>query len=110
LENDTGQDLVSIEQAFEKSKADRFTAKTRWDAARGRYHGELTARREAGETLTQTDIKALEACAIDDIPYVKAAYLSFINADTDYRQAKVAWESAKRDYWDNKEKNRGIFK
>lgn len=108
--NDTGQDLVVIEQTFETSKANRFQAKTRWEAAKGRYHGELVAKRNAGAELTQSDMKALESCAIDAVDYVKAAYLAFINADTDYRQAKVAWEAAKRSYWDKKSENSSVFK
>ena len=105
-ETNKEQTLSDIEKAFEDSKSSRFQAKTRWESAKGRYHGELVAKREAGHNLTQTDMKALEACAIDSIDYVKAAYMDFIKADTEYRQAKVKWEDAKRSYWDNKGMNR----
>lgn len=101
--DDQGQSLVLVESAFEDSKAGRLTARHRWEAAKGRYHMELVARREAGETMTIADMKAMEAAAIDSIEYVKAAYLSFIQADSSYRAAKVKWEDAKRNYWDKKD-------
>lgn len=101
-ETNKEQTLADIENVFENAKAERMKAKHRWEANKGRYHMELVARREAGETLTVSDIKALEAVAIDEIPYVKAAYLAFINSDSDYRAAKVAKDAAVRDYWDCK--------
>lgn len=96
------QTLADIEQLFESAKALRMQSKIRWEVAKGRYHGELVARREAGATMTIADMKALTAIAIDDVEYVKAAYLVFISADTEYRKSKVAWEAAKRNYWDSK--------
>lgn len=96
------QTLVEIEAAFEESKAQRLRSRHILEAARGRYHMELVARREAGEKWTIADIKAMEASSIDSIDYVKQAYLGFIEADSSYRSAKVKWEAAKRDYWDNK--------
>lgn len=102
MESDTGQSMVNVEKAFEDSKANRLTSRHKWEAAKGRYHMELIARREAGENITVTDMKAMEATAIDSIDYVKEAYLNFIQADAAYRSAKVSWENAKRNYWDKK--------
>ncbi len=99
---DQGQEIADAQTRFENSKASRLIAKHRWEANKGRYHCELVARREAGETMTVADMKALEALAIDNIEYVKAAYLAFINADSDYRVAKVDYEKATRNYWDSK--------
>ena len=96
------QTLADIEQAFENSKAERFAAKKRLDAAEGRYHLELIARRNAGEVITQADMKAYEDTAIDSIDYVRDAYLNFTQADIVYRKAKVEFEAAKRNYWDSK--------
>lgn len=100
--NDTGQDIADAESKFENAKAARLIAKHRWDAAKGRLHMELVARREAGETLTVSDIRAIEAVAIDNVDYVKSSYLAFINADSDYRAAKVAFDACTRRYWDSK--------
>lgn len=102
MESNREQTLVEIEQAFENAKAERMKAKIRWEANKGKYHTQLVARREAGEKITVSDIKALEAAAIDDIPEVKSAYLDFINKDGDYRFKKVQFEEAKRAYWDAK--------
>lgn len=99
---DQGQEIADAQTKFENSKAARLVAKHRWEANKGRYHCELVARRESGETMTVADMKALEAVAIDNIEYVKAAYLAFINADSDYRSAKVEYERATRNYWDSK--------
>lgn len=100
--NDTGQAIADAESKFENAKAARLIAKHKWDAARGRLHMELVARREAGENLTVSDIKAIEAVSIDNVDYVKAAYLDFIKADSDYRAFKVEFDAATRHYWDNK--------
>lgn len=94
--------MLEIESAFEDSKAERLKARHVLEAARGRWHMELVARREAGENWTMADMRAMEAKAIDDVPYVKDAYLNFIKADSQYRHCKVQWEAAKREYWDNK--------
>ncbi len=96
------QTLADIESAFENSKAERLKARHVWEAAKGRHHMELVARREAGEKWTIADMKAMESAAIDTVDYVKAAYLGFITADSEYRAAKVKWEAAKRGYWDSK--------
>jgi hypothetical protein len=100
------QALSDIENAFEESKANRLITKNVWDAAKGRFHMTLIARRESGEKLTIADMEAMEACAINDVDDVRAAYLDFIEADSKYRSAKVKWESAKRKYWDGKDLNR----
>lgn len=102
MSEDQGQSLVAVEMAFEDSKAARMRAKHQWEAAKGRFHMELVAEREAGKTITVADMNAMEAAAIDSVDYVREAYLSFIAADSSYRAAKVKWESAKRAYWDNK--------
>ena len=107
MESDNGQHIANVEAAFEDSKAWRLSSRFNWEAAKGKYHMTLIARREAGEKLTVSDIKALEATAINDVPEVREAYLDFIKADAKYRSAKVNWESAKREYWDNKE-TRGL--
>ena len=101
-ETNVEQSLADIEAAFENSKALRLQAKTRWEAAKGRYHMELVARREAGRTLTVPDMRALEAVAIDDVDYVKDAYLNFVQADSNYRAAKVKYEHHVRLYWDGR--------
>lgn len=100
--SDQGQNLADIEKAFEDSKANRLIARHAWDAAKGSYHMKLVARRESGENLTVKDMEALEACAINEVTDVRAAYLDFIEADSKYRAAKVIWENAKREYWDHK--------
>lgn len=102
MESNQEQKLVDKERAFEESKAARLTARHRWEAAKGRFHMELVAKREAGQNWTIADMKAMEASAIDDVHYVKEAYLAFIDADSRYRSAKVAYEDAKRSYWDSK--------
>lgn len=97
---------MEIETAFEDSKAERMKKKLQWEAAKGRFHMGLVAEREAGRVLTIADMKALEATAIDDVPYVRGTYLTFIEADSAYRAAKVKWEDAKRSYWDKKDVHR----
>lgn len=101
-ETNPEQCLVSVEDTFESAKAARLIAKHRWESAKGKLHMELMARREAGETLTIEDMKAIKAAAIDNVPDVRSAYLAFIAADSDYRGAKVAYEASVRQYWDNK--------
>ena len=101
-ETNKEQTLADIEKAFEDSKAARLISKHRWEANKGKYHCQLVARREAGETMTVGDMRALEAVAIDDIPFVRSAYLAFIDADSAYRSAKVAKDAAVRAYWDCK--------
>lgn len=102
MEFDQGQQLSDIEAAFEKGKAERYIAKTKFEAAKGLFHMKLVARREAGENLTVSDMKAMEAAAIDTDDLVKQSYLHFIEMDSQYRGLKVTWEDAKRKYWDNK--------
>lgn len=102
MESNQEQTLVEIEQAFENWKSQRMQAKFRWEAAKGKYHMELVARRESGEKMTIADMKSLESCAIDDIEDVKDAYLWFIKIDGEYRNSKVKYEDAKRRYWDGK--------
>lgn len=97
------QDLADIESAYETSKHERSRLKTAFEIAKAKYHGELVARRENGETLTVGDMRALEMVALDDNESIRSAYLSFMKSDTIYRQAKVRWEAAKRDYWDRKD-------
>jgi hypothetical protein len=105
-ETNPEQDLSEIENAFEESKQNRLITKNVWDAAKGKFHMTLIARREAGEKLTIPDMEALEACAINDVPEVREAYLDFIEAGSKYRSAKVKWEAAKRAYWDGKDLKR----
>ena len=100
--DDQGQTLADIEAAFEESKANRLLTRHAWDAAKGSYHMKLVARRESGETLTVSDIKAMEACAINDVPEVREAYLAFVEADSKYRSSKVTYEAAVRNYWDGR--------
>lgn len=102
MDSDQGQVIANIEAVFENSKAARLIARHRWEAAKGKLHMELVAKREAGANLTIADMEAIQAAAIDNVPEVKAAYLSFIEADSKYRDAKVKWEAAKRAYWDSK--------
>ncbi len=104
------QGLAEIEGDHEKAKVARIAAKARWDAARGRYHTELTAKRTLGKTLTQSDMRALEDMAIDDVDYVKAAYLAYINSETDYGTTKVAWDHAEREYWESRGGRKTVFK
>ena len=106
IETNPEQTLADIEAVFEDSKANRLILRNRWDAAKGKYHMTLVARREAGAKLTVADMEALEAMAIDDVPEVREAYLDFISADSAYRGAKVKWEAAKRGYWDQKDSRR----
>src|SRR5688572_9818670 len=106
MEYDQGQVIANVEADFENSKAARLIARHKWEAAKGKLHMSLVARREAGETLTIADMEAIEAAAIDNVPEVKDAYLAFIEADSKYRDAKVKWEAAKRAYWDGKEVRR----
>ena len=100
-------EIVEIELAFEKAKSERRRSNDILRLEKGRYHTQLIARRGAGETLTAVDMRALEDCAIESVPAVKAAYLNFVNTDADYRIKKVKWESTKRQYWDSKG---GIYK
>lgn len=103
MESNREQTMADIENAFEQSKAKRFDSKNRWESAKARLHMELIARREAGQNLTVEDIKATKALAIDNVDYVRDAYLAFVASDADYRSAKVKWEAAKRNYWDSKQ-------
>jgi hypothetical protein len=102
-ESNPEQTLADIEAAFEDSKQNRLISKNAWEAAKGKYHMILIARREAGEKLTVADMRALEATAINDVEEVRTGYLDFIEADSKYRAAKEKWEAAKRDYWDKKD-------
>lgn len=97
------QSLVDIESAFETAKADRMKAKAQFEAAKGTLHMRLMARRAAGESLTIADMEAIKAAAIDNDDTVKGYYLAFIEADSNYRSKKVAWEAAKRSYWDSRQ-------
>lgn len=102
MESNREQTLSDIEASFEASKAERLKSKLRFESAKGRLHMQLVAKRESGVNLTVSDMKAIEAAAIDDDILVKEAYLSFCKADMDYRASKVAFEDAKRRYWDSK--------
>lgn len=104
--DDQGQYLADLEAAFEDSKATRLITKNQWDAAKGKLHMSLIARREAGEKLTIADMEALEAVAINDNDEVREAYLNFIEADSKYRAAKVKFQAAVREYWDSKGERR----
>lgn len=102
METNSEQTLADIEMEFEESKANRMIAKHRWDSAKGKFHSELVARREAGEKLTIADMKALKDSAIDNVPDVRETYLMFVAADSAYRAAKVKFDAATRTYWDQK--------
>lgn len=104
------QELAGIEKAFEMARVARLRAKARWDAAKGRYHTELTTLRTTGKTLTQSDMKALEDMAIDDVDYVKAAFEAYINSETDYGTTQVAWDHAEREYWEQRGGRKTVFK
>lgn len=96
------QKLVDIEAAFETAKAERLKAKTQFEAAKGLFHMKLMARRSAGENLTIADMQAMEAASVNTDETVKERYLLFIEADSNYRAAKVKWEEAKRVYWEGR--------
>jgi hypothetical protein len=98
------QTLADIEKIFEDSKAARLFARYAFEAAKGHLHMQLVAKREAGAILTVSDIKALEACAINDVPEVREAYLEFVAADSKYRASKVTYEAAVREYWDSRKR------
>lgn len=102
MESNPEQTLAEIEAVFEDSKATRFITRHKLDAAKGRLHMELVAKREAGTNLTIADMEAIEAAAIDNVDEVRTAWLDFIEADSKYRGAKVRYEAAKRAYWDSK--------
>jgi hypothetical protein len=102
MESNQEQTLADIEKVFEDSKASRFQTRNAWKSAKGRFHSTLVARREAGHNLTIADMKAMEDAAIDNVDYVREAYLEFIESDSKFRQAKVRFEDAKRKYWDSK--------
>ncbi len=102
-ETNREQTLADIEQDYETAKTSLRVSKDRLDASKGRYHTQLVARRESGEILTVSDIRALEKTAIDDIPEIRACYLDFIDKQTIFGIKKVAKDSATRAYWDNKE-------
>lgn len=104
------QELSEIEKAFEMARVARLRARARLDAAKGRYHTELTARRTAGKILTQSDMKALEDMAINDVDYVKAAFEAYINSETDYGTTQVAWDHAEREYWESRGGRKTVFK
>jgi hypothetical protein len=94
--------LDQADQNFETAKAERMKARFQFEAAKGKLHMELMARRVAGEELTSSDMKAILADAINSDPTIKDFYLAFIKADSDYRAAKVMYEKEKRAYWDGK--------
>lgn len=96
------QKLVDIESAFETAKAERLKAKTQFEAAKGLFHMKLMARRSSGENLTIADMEAMEAASVNTDETVKERYLLFIEADSNYRAAKVKWEEAKRGYWEGR--------
>lgn len=95
--------MADIEAAFEASKAERLKARYQFESAKGNLHMQLMARRTAGEVLTIADMKAILAAAIDNNELVKSCYLRFVETDAAYRAAKVRWEDAKRQYWDQKD-------
>jgi ABC-type sugar transport system ATPase subunit len=68
--------------------------------------GPLMARRADGERLTVQDMDALIMIALDDVDYVKDAYMDFVAADTACGRAKVNYEAGKRAYWDGKPERR----
>lgn len=109
-ETNREQTLADIEQVYEDAKTALRVAKDRLEANRGHYHTQLVARREAGENLTVSDIRALEKTAIDDIPSVRSAYLDFIDKQTAFGISRVTKDSATRSYWDNKELHRGLLR
>jgi hypothetical protein len=62
----------------------------------------LMARREAGETLTQNDMDAIVAASIENDEFMRERYMEFIKADSHYRNMKVDYDAAVRDYWENR--------
>lgn len=97
------QTLADIEQAYETAKTQWRISKDRLEANKAHYHMQLVARRESGETLRVSDIRAMEKAAIDDVPEIRAAYLDLNDKTIALGKSKVARDQATRDYWDNKE-------
>jgi len=95
-------ELVAIELTSKQATRERDYAEDRLKLARGRYHLELIARRKAGEQLTIADMKAMEDCAIEDIPDVKAAYLNLMEKEAEADIKSIRWGSAEREYWDSR--------
>ena len=60
-ETNPEQTLAEIESEFEDAKQTRLLTRNRWEAAKGKFHMTLVARRTAGEKLTIADMEALEA-------------------------------------------------
>lgn len=96
------QALSDAEKAYLEAKDARFEARRKWDAAKGRYHLTLIAEREAGRKLTIADMKALGKVAIDEVPYVREAYLAFVAAKNDENIKQGRFNDANRYYWDKK--------
>jgi hypothetical protein len=98
------QSLADIEKEFEEAKGARHNAVTMLNAARGKKHMELMAKREAGQNLTQSDIKAMIDASIDTEEFMRERYMEFVKADSHYRHCKVKFDEAVRDYWSRKGK------
>ena len=100
------QTVADLERIFEEAKADRNGKDLAFKKASARYRMGLVARKKAGEKLTVQDMDAMEILAIDDVIEVRDAYLASVAADSHYRDAKVKFEEAKRNYWDQKDVDR----
>lgn len=97
------QTLVDIEMASKQAQEARRIAYRAFRAARGRYHLELKAKRDAGANITIADMRAYEDAAIDSIDYVREAYLALNEASVKADQAEIALSEATRNYWDKKQ-------
>jgi hypothetical protein len=97
-------DLEAAQERFEKAKDDKAEAKANYEAELGKYHMTLIARRDAGETLTAADMKALVKAAIHTEKHIQEAWIKYLRVQTEHRLAKLAWDKAYRAYWDGKDR------
>lgn len=110
MENNPEQSLADIEMSHKKAQEARRIAYRAFRAARGRYHLELKAKRDAGANITQADFKAYEDAAIDSVDYVREAYLALNEANVKADQAEIVLNEATRKYWDaRQDAKKGIY-
>lgn len=98
------QELDDAEARLENAKAALRNARVQFDYHKAAYHMKLIARRANGENLTVADISALKKAAVNDVPEVRDAYLAFVQADSEYRAAKVSLAHHVRAYWEGRGK------
>lgn len=96
------QSLADAQNALKEATLSRDDAEHRFLAAKAACRMRLVARRAAGEKLTEKDMDALIELAIDNEDDVRNSYLSHVQAESAYLDAKAKAYLMDKTWWEGR--------